>query len=116
MKKLHDLAKQLKENNFEMTKGTKEQFEEYLSIIAEGSRILHPRFGLGTVTGTSGNTWVNVDFDKDNADLEKRIKDYEVTKLNNPNRWYSSPNRRIRSVQITSCMSIHMLIKRESAK
>lgn len=113
MKKLHALAKQLKENNFEMTDAIKEQFEEYLSIIAEGSRILHPVFGLGTVKGTQGNTWVVVEFDKDVERWEVRQRENELRKINDPTFYYYQTRRPSRAVQITSCTSIHMLIKKE---
>ena len=122
MKRLHLLAKQLKENNFEMTPQIKEQFEEYLSIIAEGSRILHPRFGLGTVKSTSGESWVTVQFDRDVKDWEmeqqqvkEEIEGYKLRGESIPwtldmRRGRSKPSR---SVHITSCHSMHMIIKKE---
>jgi hypothetical protein len=113
MKRLHDLAKQLKENNFEMTEAMKEHFEEFLSIIAEGSRVLHPRFGLGTVKSAMGNSWVEVDFDRDNESYERKLKDYELNKVTYPGRYFSYPSRHTRAVHIASCHSMHMIIKKE---
>lgn len=110
MKKLHQLAKQLKENNFVMTEQIKEQFEEYLSIIAEGSRVLHPVFGLGTVTGTAGNVWVYVEFDKEIEEWEEEVKKLAAGIKTN---MYWSPSKPSKMVMISSCTSIHMLIKKE---
>jgi hypothetical protein len=110
MKRLKQLANALKNNDFEMTDEIKEQFEEYLSIIADGSRILHPRFGLGTVFGTQGETWVGVYFDKQVELWQKRE---EVNK--NKSGYYSYRKPR-KYVHITSCTSVDMLIKKEMKK
>jgi hypothetical protein len=119
MKRLKQLANALKENNFEMTDDIKSEFEEYLSIIATGSRILHPRFGLGTVFSTQGETWVGVHFDKEIKKWEERSKELEEEKKNNPNKpsYYYARHRRPRKyVHITSCTSIDLLIKNELKK
>lgn len=110
MKQLHKLAKELKENNFQMTDSIKDHFEEFLSIIAEGSRILHPRFGLGTVKRTMGNSWVIVEFDKEIEEWENRN---EMAKANTGFWPYRRPEKH---VMISSCISIHMLIKKELNK
>jgi hypothetical protein len=113
VKKLYQLAKALKDNDFQMTEAMKEQFEEYLSIIAEGSRVLHPLFGIGTVTGTLGNNWVNVEFDKHIEKYEVDLRNYELNKIKEPNGWRYKPSKPSKRVMISSCTSIHMLIKRE---
>lgn len=86
MRRLYTLATKLHQANYIVTDEIRNEFEEYLSIVTEGARILHPRFGLGTVLSTTGETWVNVKFD-------------------------NQPYRKM--VQITSCTSIHMLLKNE---
>lgn len=113
MRKLHQLAQELHDNDYVMTEKMKEQFEEFLSIIAKGARILHSRFGLGTVTGTQGNTWVQVDFDRDNEDYELRLKKYEDDLQKT---YFGKPSRHTRAVRITSCHSIHMLLKNEQIR
>lgn len=90
MRKLHDLALALRNNNFEMTQDIKNEFEEFLSVITAGSRVFHPRFGVGTVTGTQGNNWVTVKFDK-------KVHGY----------YYET------HVYITSCTSMDLLIRNE---
>jgi hypothetical protein len=122
---LHKLAKALKENNFQMTPGMVEEFEGYLSMVAEGSRILHPVFGLGTVKSASNDKWIKVNFDKDveKWELEQQELQKEIEKYRNaghPIPW-SLSNKRGRSkpsrtVMISSCHSIHMMLKKEMQK
>jgi hypothetical protein len=119
MKRLKKLANALKDNNFEMTDEIKNEFEEYLSIIATGSRVLHPRFGLGTVFGTQGETWVGVYFDKEVAYWEEENKKKEEEKKANPNKpsyYYARRGKPRKYVHITSCTSIDLLIKNELKK
>lgn len=105
MKKLKQLAQELHNSNYVMTDKMKEQFEDYLSTIATGARVLHPRFGLGTVKETQGESWVGVEFDKEVEEWEKMNKD---------SKW---PYRRPKKyVMISSCTSIHMLLKKEQER
>jgi hypothetical protein len=107
MKKLYTLATKLHQANYVVTDEIRNEFEEYLSIVTEGSRIIHPRFGVGTVLNAVGETWVKVEFDKE-------IKTHEFKKehaINNTGHYHYS--RPYRVVQITSCTSIHMLLKNE---
>lgn len=116
MKKLHQLAKELHANNYVMTDKMKEQFEDFLSIIAEGARILHPTFGLGTVINTQGNVWIVVEFDKEVEDYKKALLNYQLNKAKEPNIYWYLPSKPKKAVMISSCTSIHMLIKREQER
>lgn len=91
MNQLKNLAYKLKENNFEMTKELKDEFKEFLSIIAPNSRIIHNKFGIGTVKRTMGDNWVLVHFDNDKQ----------------------SPYRTYRRVYITNCISLENLFEKE---
>lgn len=107
MKKLYTLATKLHQADYVVTDEIRNEFEEYLSIVTEGARILHPRFGVGTVLKAVGETWIKVEFDKE-------IKIWEdKEQMHKNNTGYYLYRRPFRVVQITSCTSIHMLLKNE---
>lgn len=109
--KLYKLATDLHNNDYIVSDKIRSEFEGYLSKITKGSRVIHPRFGLGTTVSTVGETWIVVEFDRELEKFKERQKSY--IDRSEPIPWYVRDNMAKKRVQITSCISIHMLLKEE---
>lgn len=66
-KTMSTILREVHENNYEIEGELKERFINTASVIAEGARVMHGRFGAGTVIKVLGNYKVKVTFDKLNV-------------------------------------------------
>lgn len=113
-RQLSNLLQRLHQADYVLEGELKTDFENLVSVIAKGARVIHPRFGIGTVDEDANGTRVCVTFDKDLHRYEENLKIYEKEKAAGIGNHWRSPWLTKRHVAIENLLSVKVLLRNES--
>ena len=112
-RQLSNLLQRLHQADYILEGELKTDFENLVSVIAKGARVIHPRFGIGTVQEDANGTRIKVTFDKDIQRHEDEMKLWEQENKIGKAHW-RSPFLVKRYVAIENLLSVKVLLKNES--
>lgn len=112
-RQLSNLLQRLHQADYVLEGELKTDFENLVSVIAKGARVIHPRFGIGTVQEDVSGTRILVTFDKDVQRHEYETKNWEKENEIGKAHW-RRPFLVKRHVAIENLLSVKVLLRNES--